>query len=410
MMLHDWILIVLNIAILPYFIFLLVIGLAAILSRRGPKATEEPRSRLLVVIPAHNEESGIATTVESCRAADYPESLFRVVVIADNCSDRTAAVAAEAGACVVERFDTVKKSKGYAIDYLLGTLEQSGEFASLDALVIIDADTTVDPHLLRCFDTDLRAGQDWIQSYYTVANSDQSWRTRLMTYSFSLFNGVLLQGKRVLGTSASLRGNGMCFSTRGLRRRSWASHGLVEDLEFTWMLRVAGETIAFEPSACVYGAMPSSSGTAAASQRRRWEFGRKEVRWKYLLPLMRTRQIGWWEKLLGFFELSIPTMGAFLSLYAVLMVLNFLAYGLSRSSDGMVSSTVLLSCNLFMSVAVGVYALSPFVAMGLPWRYLSTLGRLPVYLVWKLLVSLRGRPKEWERTSRESQSRADILT
>jgi 1,2-diacylglycerol 3-beta-glucosyltransferase len=410
MMLHDWILIVLDLAILPYFVFLLVIGLAAISAWRGPKTTQEPRSRLLVVIPAHNEESGIASTVGSCRAADYPESLFGVVVIADNCSDRTAAKAAEAGARVVERSDSVKKSKGYAIDYLIEKLDQSGELDSFDALIIIDADTTIDPHLLHSFDTNLRAGQDWIQSYYTVANADQSWRTRLMTYSFSLFNGVLLLGQRVLGTSASLRGNGMCFSTRGLRRRSWGSHGLVEDLEFTWTLRIAGETIAFEPSARVYGAMPTSGGTAAASQRRRWEFGRQEVRWKYLLPLLRTQKIGWWEKLLAFFELSIPTMGAFLPLSAVLMALNFLAWRSKQSGGGMAESWVLLSCNLFMTIAVGVYALAPFVVMGLPLRYLASLGSFPVYLVWKLLISFRGRPKEWVRTSRESQSRADILT
>ncbi len=405
----DWILIVLDLAILPYFVFLLVIGLAAILARRGPKTVQEPRSRLLVVIPAHNEESGVASTIRSCRAADYPEFLFSVVVIADNCSDQTAATAAEAGARVVERFDSVKKSKGYAIDYLIEKLDQSGELDAHDALVIIDADTTIDPHLLSDFDSDLQAGQDWIQSYYTVANADVSWRTRLMTYSFSLFNGVLLQGQRVLGTSASLRGNGMCFSTRGLRRRSWGSHGLVEDLEFTWTLRIAGETVAFEPSACVYGAMLTSGGVAASNQRRRWEFGRQEVRRKYLLPLLRTQKIGWREKLLSFFELSIPSMGAFLPLYAVLMILNFLAYWSNPSATSMAESWVFLSCNLFMTIAVGVYTLSPFLAMKLPWRYMATLGSFPVYLVWKLFVSLRGRPKEWVRTTRESQSRADIL-
>ncbi len=410
MLLPDWLILILNLAILPYFVFLVAVGLAAILSRSGPKPTQEPQSRLLIVIPAHNEESGIAATVNSCRAADYPESLFRVVVIADNCSDRTAAAAEEAGACVVERVDSVKKSKGYAIEYLIENLDRSGELDSLDALVVIDADTTIDPHLLRRFDTGLRSGQDWIQSYYTVANTDQSWRTRLMTYSFSLFNGALLRGQHALGTSASLRGNGMCFSTRGLRRRSWASHGLVEDLEFTWKLRIAGETIAFEPSARVYGVMPTSGGTAAASQRRRWEFGRQEIRWKYLLPVLRTPQLGWWDKLLAFFELSLPTMGTFLAVYAVLMVLNFLMCWPRLAAGGMTETWVFLSCNLFMTVAVGVYALSPFLAMGLPWRYFWVLVKFPVYLVWKVLISLQGRPKEWVRTSRESQSRADILT
>ena len=78
------------------------------------------------MIPAHDEESGIATTVRSCLAANYPSSLFDVLVIADNCTDRTAAVAASAGARVVERFDAVKKSKGYAIEYLIESLERVG--------------------------------------------------------------------------------------------------------------------------------------------------------------------------------------------------------------------------------------------------------------------------------------------
>jgi cellulose synthase/poly-beta-1,6-N-acetylglucosamine synthase-like glycosyltransferase len=407
---YQWILIVLDLAVLPYMVFLLVVGLAAVFARKRPVPRQEPRSRLLVVIPAHNEESGIARTVGSCRAADYPESLFEVAVIADNCSDRTAEVAAEAGARVVDRFDSVKKSKGYAIEYLIQQVEQSGEMDSLDALVLVDADTTIDPHLLRCFDADLRAGRDWIQSYYTVANADQNWRTRLITYSFSLFNGVLLQGQCKLGTSASLRGNGMCFSVPGLRRRPWGSHGLVEDMEYTWSLRIAGEKIAFEPGATVYGEMLTTGGKAAASQRQRWEFGRQEVRSKYLLLLLRSRQIGRREKLLGFFELSLPTMGTLLTTYAILMVWNFLASWSSRADGGLPKGGLFLACNFFMTVALGVYVLSPFVAMRLPWRFFWALASFPIYMAWKVLVSLRGRPKEWVRTPRESRTRADVAT
>ena len=68
-----------------------------------------------------------------------------------------------------------------------------------------------------------------------------------MTYAFSLFNGVMPLGQNALGTSAAFKGNGMCFSTRGLRRRPWKSYGLVEDMEYSWTLRIAGEKIAFQP-------------------------------------------------------------------------------------------------------------------------------------------------------------------
>ena len=132
------------------------------------------------------------------------------------------------------------------------------------------------PTCSRSFDQALRRGHDWIQAYYTVANPDQSWRTRLMTYAFSLFNGVMLLGQNALGSSAGFKGNGMCFSTRGLSRRPWKSYGLVEDMEYSWTLRVAGEKILFLPDVSVYGAMLGSGGKAAANQRRRWEFGRRD--------------------------------------------------------------------------------------------------------------------------------------
>ena len=112
---------------------------------------------------------------------------------------------------------------------------------------MIDADTTVDRDLLRSFARGLERGDDWIQSYYTVANPDQSWRTRLLTYAFSLYNGVMLLGQKALGGTASFKGNGMCFSVRGLRRVPWKCYGLVEDMEYSWTLRIAGERSRFSP-------------------------------------------------------------------------------------------------------------------------------------------------------------------
>ena len=398
----EWALLAANLAVLPYFVFLFAVAVASMLSRRRPDPTnEEPLSRFLILIPAHDEESGIAATVSSCRCSDYPAERFSVLVIADNCTDRTAAVAAEAGARVVERFDSVRKSKGYAIEYLIGRLIESGEFDALEAIVVVDADTSIDPRLLRRFDARLRAGQDWIQCYYTVANPDQSWRTRLMTYAFSLFNGVLPLGQTELGSSAGLRGNGMCFSTRGLRRRPWACYGLVEDMEFSWTLRLDGESIAFEPSGKVYGAMVSSGGTAAANQRRRWEFGRSGVRRKYIGPLLRCNRIRLGDKLLSLCEITIPTMGVLLSLYLMLTTLDLLTVALVPA-NGAWPRWVLLAAGLIMTAAVGLYAISPFIAMRLPWRYAKTLAMVPAYVGWKALVRLGGRPKAWVRTTRET--------
>ena len=61
-----------------------------------------------------------------------------------------------------------------------------------------------------------------------------------------------------------------------------------------------------------------------------------------------------------------------------------------------------------MTVSMGLYAVSPFVAMRLPWRYAATLVLFPVYIVWKVLVSLGGRPKGWVRTARETRADAEL--
>lgn len=396
-------LVLVNLALAPYFVFLLATSLAALASRRARRSSEDPRSRFLIVIPAHDEESGIKTTVRSCLAADYPSSLFGVLVIADNCSDRTAYLAAEAGARVVERFDSLKKSKGYAIEYLMESLELSGEFDAFDALVIIDADTTMDADLLRYFDQGLQEGRDWIQCYYTVANPDQSWRTRLMTYAFSLFNGVMLLGQNRLGASAGFKGNGMCLTTRGLRRRPWRSYGLVEDMEYSWTLRIMGEKIAFAPEVAVHGAMLGSGGAAAANQRRRWEFGRGDIRKKYLGPLLRSNRISWWEKAVSACELTIPSMGGLALLYVIVLVLNTVAWFANGTYLPPVARGFLLASCILMTASMVAYGISPFVVMRLPWRYAWSIALFPVYLIWKLLISLKGRPQQWVRTARESQ-------
>ena len=88
----------------------------AILSRRPMPAPCPPsRLRFDVVVPAHDEEAGIERTVRSLLALDWPAHRYRVLVVADNCSDRTAERARAAGAEVLVRDDPTRRGKGYAL-------------------------------------------------------------------------------------------------------------------------------------------------------------------------------------------------------------------------------------------------------------------------------------------------------
>ena len=394
-----------TIALAPFFLFMLAIVAAASWARitwpRRPTDAGSGRSRFLIVIPAHDEAGVIGATVRSCQGLDYDRDLFAIHVIADNCTDGTALEAREAGASVVERSDPDLRSKGHALEYFFTKVPEGRPDAGYDAAVLIDADTVVSPSLLKVFDRALGEGKDWVQGYYTVSNPDASWRTRMITYAFSLANGVWLLGLDRLGLGVGLKGNGMCFSSAGLRRVPWKAHGLVEDMEFALMLRVRGERVRFEPEALVFGEMVSRGGAGAASQRRRWEAGRRSLRGKFAGELARAGSLNLLVRASYLLDLFFPPLATLaLGLIVVSSVHGFAAL----DSRFVTISRVLRPVHLIMAAIFSAYAMSPSAIMGLPLRYLASLLALPYYIAWKIVVALGRAPKAWVRTPRESST------
>lgn len=390
-------------ALLPFYLLLLAVLVAALLRRRDrgpiPCPPDSIPPRFLVVIPAHDEETLIASTVRGCRALEYDPSRFSIHVIADNCSDRTAEHARDAGATVFERHDPTRRSKGHALETFFATIpEARPETGNYDAVVIVDADTRVAPDALNVFADSLSRGHDWVQAYYTVSNADASWRTRLMTYSFSLINGVWMVGLDRLGLGVGLKGNGMCFSKRGLARFPWRAYGLVEDMEFALMLRVAGERVHFRPDAIVYGEMVSRGGAAATSQRIRWEAGRKSLRAKFRKPIWSSPHLDWHEKIAYLIDLHFPPLGQ-LGFATILPALAASAVSLKPEiSEAFSLAPLVFAVYLFL---LAIYAMSPFLVMKLPWKYGFSLGFAPAYLLWKAAKIAGRKPSSWIRTPRE---------
>ena len=117
------------------FIYHLWWLLAAIVMRsKSVSVSSSPSTRFGIVIPAHNEETILRATLDSCRAIDYPGDLFSVFVVADNCSDSTAELARQSGVACLERFDSDHRGKGYALAWAFPQVLESG----VDAIVVLD--------------------------------------------------------------------------------------------------------------------------------------------------------------------------------------------------------------------------------------------------------------------------------
>lgn len=348
-----------------------------------------------VVVPAHDEETEIARTVDSLLALDYPRDLCRVLVIADNCGDRTAEYAAAAGAHVIVRTDPGHRGKGYALAYAFTRCLAEG-FA--DAVVVVDADTVVSGNLLRAFAARFDSGAAVVQADYGVRNPLGSWRTRMMTIALASFHGVRSLARERLGLSCGLRGNGMGFSKAILRAEPYGAFSIVEDLEYGLQLGRAGVRVTYVHEARVLGQMVVTE-RASRSQRSRWEHGRRTILRQYLPQLLRQ---AWHRRDLVLLDLAadlmVPPLGQLVAVIAVGGALCVL--GLQLNSGAALARYV-------WGASVGcvlLYVLRGWVVSEVGARGLLDLLWAPVYVIWKLTLRFRDKgqnQKEWIRTTRE---------
>ena len=383
-------------AALPPLLASLYLGVLALLARRRHEpARRYPTTRFDVLVPAHDEEAGIAATVASLCAVDYPRALFRVIVVADNCRDRTAIRAREAGAIVRERVDPDARGKGHALAF---GFEASLADAHADAVVVVDADTSVTPNLLSAFDAALARGERALQAEYGVRNSRSSWRTRLVTLGFTLFHDVRSVARERLGLACGLRGNGMCFRAELLRRVPHRAFSIVEDLEYGIQLGLAGVRVAYVGSAKVLGDMPAT-GASGRSQRERWEGGRRAVARQQAWPLLRVAVARRDPVAL---DLALDLLVPPLSRVVAAVALGWSVSALVLASWGGALAIVALSLWTVAALGLIVYV-ARGCAMSGGLRTALDLLWAPLYMLWKVSVpagASRAAAAEWVRTSR----------
>ena len=232
--------------------------------RRAIAIPLEPQTAFVVLIPAHNEALSITETLRSVLDADYPAALRRVVVVADNCTDRTADVVREHGAEVLERHDLTLRGKGYALAYALETILPGRP----DAVIVLDADCEVCPQLFRTFDAHLAAGCRAVQSAVLTRNPDAGPSGFASAVGNQMDNDTAA-GKDRLGLRPPLRGNGMAFRRELLECIPWRSYGLTEDAEYDDRLKAAGVRVQFAGTVHVRSEAPVRTQDLC-QQRRRW--------------------------------------------------------------------------------------------------------------------------------------------
>ena len=375
--------------------------------RRPSSDTEETqaRHRFAVLIPAHDEEQLIGATLKSLAELDYPASHYSVHVVADNCSDATAEVAAIFGATVHERRDADNPGKGPALAWLLDQLRHEG--ADYDAVAVLDADSVASRSFLRVMDRRLVAGDRAVQGFYAVRDQERTWVTSMRAAALSVRHYLGPLARTSLGGSAGLRGNGMVFTAELVQSTSWSGH-LVEDLEFEARLLLDGDRVAYAPDAVVEAEMPDRLADAR-TQNERWEGGRLAVTRRYAPALARAALRPGTRNRLACADAAVdhlvPPLSVVVGATAVTAAASVLLW-LQRSTRLSRTNLALVTAS---AAVQGGYLASGMRMVGAPAAVWRSLLRLPVYLPWKLAIWLRavlagGTPTAWVRTTRNTGS------
>lgn len=352
----------------------------------------EPQ-RLLVLVPAQNEEDLIVECVRALRGLDYPRDAARVVVVADNCDDRTADLARSEGVECLEHFSPTSRGKPHAIRW---ALKQVGR--SWDAVVIVDADTRVSPDFARALDRCGRLTDRVVQARFAIRNPGETWLTRLadlLNWSTYRFRYPL---KQRASLNCPLTGNGMCIGREVLAEYPWDTQSLTENWELYAQYTTGGVTIEYAPTALVLS-QEAKTLKEAQVQRRRWTAGRFGVLHHWLGRIVTSQKIGWRQKLDCVCELAAPS--PIVHLAAVVVVVGLTAMGPVKWQIPVAAGAVatLLPQTIVTVLAFAVYPSKASV--------LSGFLRLPVYLVWRswMLLLTVLRPQDgWRRSPRHIEA------
>ena len=139
--------------------------------------TAQKLCRYAVLIAARNESSVIAQLVESIHGQEYPSDLVDVYVVADNCTDDTAAIAAAHGARVFERQNKMQVGKGYALRFLLEKIQENYPQEHYDGFFVFDADNLLDPHYIEEMNKVFSNGNQVVTGYRNTKNFGDNWIT-----------------------------------------------------------------------------------------------------------------------------------------------------------------------------------------------------------------------------------------
>jgi cellulose synthase/poly-beta-1,6-N-acetylglucosamine synthase-like glycosyltransferase len=354
--------------------------------------TDEKSPRLTVVIPAHNEEALIGAALLSI--LHQLKKSDRLLVVADNCTDSTLAVAIAAGAQVIERTDSIRRGKGYALDAGIRRLEADPP----DVVIIIDADCQVHPGSIDRMARMCAATNRPVQALYLMrAEGNSNPRMRVAEFAWMVRNYVRPLGLSRLSLPCHLMGSGMAFPWSSIKGAQLATGHLAEDLKLGIDFVRAGKPPLFCPEAIVSSAFPNSvAGTR--TQRTRWEHGHLGIIMSEAPKLFRD-SVRFLKRdlLVVALDLSVPPLALLILQIASIWIAGLILFVFTNEESPLLVATL-------AAALVGSAVLFSWFRYGRHIITLTSFAYALLYAIMKVPMYARfifSRQRDWIRSKRE---------
>ena len=344
--------------------------------------------RYAFFIAAHNEEAVIANLVRSIKDQDYPSELIDIFVVADACTDNTAAEAREAGAIVYERNDLSRKGKSWVMDYGFDRILE--EYPDrYEGFFIFDADNLLARDYVSIMNDAFDQGYLALTSYRNSKNFGSSWISSAYATWFIREARYLNNARMICGTSCAVSGSGYLVSSKIIEgMRGWDFHTLTEDIQFATFCAIHGLRIGYAPAE-FFDEQPLTL-KASIKQRMRWTKGFYQVLFSYGKHMLTS--IGKFRRFAAYDMLMVVGPAMLLTLMCLMVNATFLIVG--GFSHGFLATDAELEQTAASVIGLFLYMYGTFFVMGLTttitewkhihcpkkWRIFTNLFTFPIFM------------------------------
>jgi cellulose synthase/poly-beta-1,6-N-acetylglucosamine synthase-like glycosyltransferase len=288
----------------------LILMLLYLVRRRGvedaPPVNPEDLPHVTVQVPVYNERHVVERVIDYLAALDYPQDRLQIQILDDSSDDTSQLARARAALHTEAGIDIQVLWRPARYGFKAGALDWGLSQARGDFIAIFDADFCPQPDFLQRtiphLVHDPRLGM--VQTRWVHINYDYSLITEAQAIVFDAHYGIEQVARCQSGLLMNFNGSGGVWRRRCLEEAGgWSSDTLTEDLDISFRAQLAGWKFLYLPEVKTPAELPPQV-MAFKNQQARWAQGMTQTLRKLALPILRSRYLAWWQKVMALIHVS----------------------------------------------------------------------------------------------------------